>query len=907
MPNLLNYTEYCEELPEITSTKYIDKKHFHAEGLFSEQIFGPIRNFTCQCGTYYGISGSGGTCATCGVDVVNSNVRRKRYAKIILPIPVVNPLFYDLLCDLGGRQVKGAMDQLMKDENSIMYYDDESETYVVNKVNPEDIRDDSLVGTEAIRALIADVADELADEGDENWIIVRDCIDQLITNQIIVLPPDLRPASSKMSKGQLSSDKINRYYTQILTKKEVMRDSIVNISNDRNLYYNYYRQLQKDVNELYDYILEKMSKKEGLIRGNILGKRIDFSGRAVIAPDPTLNMDQCSLPYLMFLELFKLKLAKKLIRIERFKKINDALDFIDECVETENPILFSLCEEIATGQFCILNRQPSLHRLSMLGYRPKVSLDKVIKIHPLSCPPFNADFDGDQMAVYVPISRETKKEIEERLLVTRNLTNPSNGSLSTTPSQDIVLGIYALTHEIFPDLQYDVECKGVTIKADRALLNECFPDDYPIINKPINGKELKGYLSDVNVKYSNDVTAKVLDNIKFLGFKYSTLFGATLSLSDCYIDGAHDMQQSIYESEGIRHQLGMVSSEDTTNFLRENFNYAYMIESGARGSWDQARQIVLTRGFISNFRGQIIPEPIKNSFIDGLTPREFFNSTYGSRKGLLDVALNTGTSGYLSRKLIFTCANLLIGEDEDCGTDELLSVYIDDIKKAKMLIGKWFMCNGELEVFTDDHYEEYVGKTIEVRSVVYCKNPNVCKKCYGEFYKLIDTEFIGIIAAQSLGECNTQLILRTFHTSGVAIINESGEEETEEHDDMKQQDIVADLSTVSRLLHKFDKTTVPDELVAKLYKSYNASRTIHHVHFECVVSQLMWYGYKKWRLYERRDQVAPEWHSVQTVPSIESWLMGLAFSNPKKHIIKGILNSGLYHGIMDKILCGEQV
>jgi len=347
----------------------------------------------------------------------------------------------------------------------------------------------------------------------------------------------------------------------------------------------------------------------------------------------------------------------------------------------------------------------------------------------------------------------------------------------------------------------------------------------------------------------------------------------------------------------------MVSKEETTQYLRDNFKYAYMIESGARGSWDQVRQIVLTRGFISNFRGEIIERPIKHSFINGLTPREFFDSTNGSRKGLLDVALNTGTSGYLSRKLIFTCANLQIDKDiEDCGTTNYLQVYVDDEKKSRMLIGKWFKENGTLIKMTEYNYLGYVGKIVEVRSPIYCKNPKLCTKCYGELYEMLDTEFVGVIAAQSLGECNTQLVLRTFHTSGVAVLDKEDEGE-----DMKQHDIVADLSTVSKLLHKFPKGTKPEELVAKLYTCYNLSRTIHHVHFECVVSQLMWYKDTKWRLVDSRDNVVPKYLSVQTVPSNESWLMGLAFSNPKKHIIKGIMNSGLYHGVMDKILCGEEI
>lgn len=913
MPFLLDYNNFCEDLSMITTTKIIDKKKFHPNGLFSEQIFGPLKNYTCQCGTYYGVSGAGGTCNICGVDVVNSDERRRRFAKIVLPLNVVNPIFFDLLVDLGGTQISDALKQLMHKEKVIGYWDDELSEIVVTE-SSESVPDgvETYYGTEAVYELIKKFSGYIIEqEGGDNWKIITDNIEQLIINQILVLPPDLRPASSRVSKNDQVVDKINRYYMQILTKKEAMEESTVDIHRDKSLLFNYFNQLQKDVNELYKHILEKLSKKEGLIRGNILGKRIDFSGRAVIVPDPTLKMDECSLPYIMFLELFKLKISKVLIQIGKFQLFNDAIDFIDQCIELNSSILLKICEDMAKNEVCLLNRQPSLHRLSMLGYKIKVSLDSVIKIHPLSCQPFNADFDGDQMAVYIPITEETKQEVMDKLLVTKNLSNPSNQSLSTFPSQDIILGIYTLTNHLFPDLQdEEILSDGTKTTKDIAMFNECLPEDYPFIDEPIDSGKLKFILNDITKRYTSEITSEVLDNIKFLGFKYSTLFGSTLSLDDCHIEEAYDMKKVLYSSDNIRQQLERVSSSGTTQFLKDKFAYSYMVESGARGSWDQIRQIVLTRGFISDFDGHIISEPIVSSFISGLTQKEFFNSTYGSRKGLLDVALNTGTSGYLSRKLIFTCANLQIDSDlGDCGTEDLLDIYVDDLKKASMLIGKWMKVDsGEksfnLQLIEDQNYEDLVGKEIKVRSPIFCKSPKICHKCYGELYKTLDTRFIGIIAAQSLGECNTQLILRTFHTSGVAVIKDGDEHEKIE--EMKQQDIVADLSTVSRLLHQFKGANIV-KLVSELFTCYNTSKPIFHVHFECVVSQLMWLGNQKWRLLEDRQNKAPEFHSVQSVPSYESWLMGLAFSNPKKHIIKGLLHPGLYKGVMDKILCGEKM
>ncbi len=903
MPSLLDYNSFCEELKEVTSVKALDKKKFHANGLFSEQIFGPVKNYTCQCGTYYGISKSGGTCSDCGVDILNSDIRRKRFAKIVLPIPVINPIFFDLINHIGGNILKEPVNELMKNDKSGLYIKDDE--YIVAK-DISEISDEfeKYEGLDAIQKIVHDISEGFALNGDVKWKILYEKVEHLFINQIIVLPPELRP--TKVIEDRIEYDEINKYYQQILTKKFIMEETIVNVKNNKTLFYNYYRQLQKDVFELYEVIIKKLSKKEGLIRGNILGKRIDFSGRAIIAPDPTLNIDQCSLPYIMFLELFKLQVAKKLILVGKFRLLNEAIDFVDDCIDQKQTILFRICEDLAKEQVCILNRQPSLHRLSMVAFYTKVTLDDVIKIHPLVCPGFNADFDGDQMAVYVPITEESKQEIIDKILVTQNLSNPSDNSLATTPSQDIILGIYTLTNGSFKNLiDNKVIYKNVEIPEAFKLVNECFPEDFPLQLNPIGKRELINILNLIKDSYPHQITAEVLDNIKRLGFKYSTLFGATMSLDEFELKDSANIKNEIYKSDNIKDQLIKLSSNDTEVVLKNNFNYSYMIESGARGSWDQARQIILTRGFISNFNGQIIPEPIKSSLIDGLTEKEFFNSTYGCRKGLLDVALNTGASGYLSRKLIFACANLQISKDVvDCGTNDMLDIYVKDEKMAKMLIGRWYNDNGngqdELYNITYNDYKNVIGKNIWLRSPIFCKDNDLCHTCYGKLYESINTRFVGVVAAQSLGECNTQLVLRTFHTSGVAKIKDSNSE-------MTQMDIVSDLSMASKLLHSVESNKNYADLVVELFNVYNSNRKIHLIHFECIVSQLMWVEYKKWRLLSNRDELNIQYYSIQKVPSMESWLLGLAFSNPKRHILNGILERGKYKGIMDKILCGEKI
>ena len=902
MPKVLDYETFCENLPEVTSLKSFGKRFFHPEGLFSEQIFGPVKNYTCQCGKYHGVSKAGGTCDACGVDIVNSDERRKRFAKIKIPIKIVNPLFYDLVADIAGKNFKKAIDDLMKNDKSILYM---TESEFVVTVNEETIPPNAQKWerTDAIYELVKCAAEDSVADGIVEWEIILNNIHNLLTDQIIVLPPDLRPASKNSAENKELSDRISRIYQRILTKKDVMNQTIIDVIQKKDMYYTYFRQLQREVNELYTVILGKMAKKTGLIRGNILGKRIDFSGRAVIAPDPTLHLDECKLPYLMVLEMFKLPIAKRILELGKFKLLNKAIDFVDECIDKNNLILYRVCEDVTKDEYCILNRQPSLHKLSMLSFKIKLTKDHVIKIHPLVCPPFNADFDGDQMAVYIPITNETKEEMINKISIKNNLNSPANESLTTTPSQDVILGIYYLTSPKFNNTKETVKFKNEEISLGEEEFNKQLPDDYPIVRGVIAKGRLISILNDIKNKYPSEQVLEILDKIKLIGFKYATLFGCTMSLDDFSLEKAQEIKGKIYAKKELRDQLVAFSDQTLVDQLRDEFKYSYMIESGARGSWDQVKQLILSRGFISNFDGEILPTPIKNSLVEGLTPEEFFLSTYGCRKGLLDVALNTGTSGYLSRKLIFTCANLQLDLDtDDCGTTDFLQVHVKSERKAKMLINRYYRVNDKLEKITHENYKQIVGKLIDLRSPILCKNPKVCKTCYGDLYKsLNNSRFIGIIAAQTLGERGTQLVLRTFHTSGSAIIK--GEQDQEDPT-MKQKDIIGDLASVSQLLHKFRGKTYTN-IVEELFDVYD--KDIYHVHFECVVTQLMWSGSKKWRLLQNRDQVSPEYYSIQSVPNQESWILAMAFSNPKRSILQGILYEGRYSGVMDKILKGEKL
>lgn len=906
MPKLLDISSFCEELKEITSSKIIDKRKFHAEGLFSEQIFGPIKNYTCQCGIYHGISRSGGTCKVCGVDIVNSDIRRKRFAKIVLPVPIVNPIMYDLVIDIAGNTLKSYLNKLMKNEKIVLYTKDEYYFVTEEDKVPEGVQ--TWEKLDAIYELVSNMANAfVTDDPNSKWNVVKDNLDKLFIQNILVLPPDLRPAAKGIERNNQVVDKINRFYMQILTKKESMKETIIDITRDKTVFYSYFKQLQKDATELYEYIIEKLSKKEGLIRGNILGKRIDFSGRAVIIPDPSLKIDECSLPYIGFLELFKLQIAKKLIEFSKFKLLNQAIDYIDECITFSNFSLYNICEELSKNELCILNRQPTLHRLSMVAFKIKISKDNVIKLHPLVCSGFNADFDGDQMAVYIPISQKSKQELLDKVIITKNFTNAANTELSTLPSQDIILGIYTLSTNQFPKLQNLVDYKGEKVTESIKILNECFPEDYPLISYPVDKKGLLKILNDIKEKYPEDIIGETLDKIKIVGFKYSTIFGPSLSLKSFDVKDAGKIRDKIFKDGNILDQIRKLTSKETIDYLKENFNYSYLIESGARGSWEQATQIVFSRGYVSDFNGHIKETPIKHSLLEGLTQKEFFNSTYGCRKGLLDVALNTGTSGYLSRKLLFTGSNLELSKDlDDCGTKDYLDVYVNDDKKSRMLLGRYFIDeNNELVNITKENRESLIGKTIKLRSPILCTSQQICHKCYGDLWKNIHSTFIGFIAAQSLGETNTQLILRTFHNSGVAKLG-AGEDVVES----KQEDIAGDLTLASRLFHQ-TKGKSYKELVDESYEIYNRSRDIHHIHFECIVAQMMWgneEGYETlWRLIKDRNKIVPIYYSIQTVPEKSSWILGLGFSNPKRQIIKGTQKSGKYKGVFDKIICGESL
>ncbi len=909
--NFFDIDKFCEKLPEVTSNKLFDRKGFHKDGLFSQQIFGSSRNYSCACGVYYGKSRSGTKCVKCGVVVTHSNERRKKFAKIVLPVQVMNPVMYYIISKLGKANLKEIMDNMLLTDNMNSYhYNKKLKRYIPLGPNEELPEGSKLYkGLTGVTDIIKKYASKETSQG---WKYIGKHIDKMFINNVMVIPPSFRPTSK--NKDVQKRDKLNDFLISILNYSVIKKDELLQNSENEHIKEELTRNIQKHVFQYYEYILEKMSRKSGMIRESILGKRNDFSGRAVIAPDPTLNLDECSMPYLMLLELYKLEIANVLHDKGIKKTYNRAISLIDDCINTHNYALFNIVEEECNGKYIILNRQPTLHRMGVLAFKTKVNKDFVIKIHPMNCEPFNADFDGDQMATYRAMYPDAQKECEEKLSVIPNLISPSTGDLITGINQDIVLGLYLLTREGNTPAK---EMYGVKTTEGRIKFLNCLPDSTKeeikvvfqnkdtreaaekIFNKSITKKDLKHILNDLARTVEPQELAKTLDKIKRLGFETTTMYGSTISLKGMNVSGAQKIANDIFDDVNlsIGEKVNKLKSDIVTNAVKANFGYSNFIESGSRGSWDQARQIILTRGYVSNYEGTIIDKPVKNNYVQGLTREEFFTSAYGTRKGLLDIALNTGVSGYLTRKAVYGTSNLELDESlDDCGTEDTYTIYVSSLKMAKSLVGRYYVKDGLTKEISYVEYQNIVGDTLNLRSPIYCNSLNICKKCYGRTAEILHSKYVGILASQALGEVGTQLVMRTFHTSGVA--QTSGDE---------QEDIINDLTAVKNLLHCNNKMPF-DKLILELYKVYSQHRNILMIHFECIVSQMMRSGNYRWRLLEDRHDVEPEMSSILSIPQKESWILALAFHKPKDSLIDGILNdSGENYGILGRIMTNQNI
>ncbi|MDU7385284.1 MAG: DNA-directed RNA polymerase subunit beta' [Finegoldia magna] len=877
------------------------------EGLFCEKIFGPTKDYECNCGKYKRIRYKGIVCEKCGVEVTKSKVRRERMGHIELATPVSHIWYFKgipsrmgLLLDMSPRALEkvlyfasfvvidpGKTDLYEKQLLTEQEYEEYCDKY------EEDVDFRAKMGAEAIKELLQkiDLQEEYKNltenfegatgqkkvrilrrlEVVEAFIESKNDPSWMIMDVIPVIPPDIRPMV-QLEGGRFATSDLNDLYRRVINRNNRLK-RLLDIGSPEIIVRNEKRMLQEAVDALIDNgrrgkpvtgpgnrplksLSDMLKGKSGRFRQNLLGKRVDYSGRSVIVIGPNLKFYQCGLPKKMALELFKPFVIRELVKREISHNVKNA----KKLVERENDRVWDVLEDIIVDHPVLLNRAPTLHRLGIQAFEPILVEGKAIKLHPLVCTAYNADFDGDQMAVHLPLSPEAQAEARLLMLSTNNILAPKDGKPITTPSQDMVLGSFYMTTRkegqkgeglIFKDidemmlayamhyvtLQTIVKVKRDSVNNDgtskivestvgRFIFNEGIPQDLGMVNREedpyslevdlqVDKKMLSKIIDLTFRKYGNIRTAELLDYIKSMGYKYSTIGALTISMGDITIPDSKkviieqaeqriDMVQDIYLQGDITNEerykkvieIWEQCIKDVTKALMTNLpadnNLNIMAVSGARGSENQIRQLGGMRGLMSDTAGNTIEIPITSNFREGLSVQEFFISTHGSRKGLSDTALRTADSGYLTRRLVDVSQDVIITED-DCGTDEYIVAkeikdgnrQVEDLKSR--IIGRYAfedildLDTGEIIVHKNDMINEVIAERIEskgikevkVRSVLGCKMKHgVCAKCYGRNLatgKPVNIgEAVGIIAAQSIGEPGTQLTMRTFHSGGIA-------------------------------------------------------------------------------------------------------------------------------------------
>lgn len=874
------------------------------EGLFCEKIFGPTKDWECNCGKYKRIRYKGIVCEKCGVEVTKSKVRRERMGHIELACPVSHiwhfrgiPSRMALLLDMSPKSLDKVLyfsAYLVTDPKNtpLKYKQVLSESEYNEAMEEYNGEFEAGMGAEYVRKILKEV--DLEKESKELKAELKESTGQkkvrigrrlevveafrnsgnkpewMIMDAIPVIPPDLRPMV-QLEGGRFATSDLNDLYRRVINRNNRLK-RLLDIGAPEIIVKNEKRMLQEAVDSLIDNgrrgksvtgpgnrslksLSDMLKGKTGRFRQNLLGKRVDYSGRSVIVVGPDLKFYQCGLPKKMALELFKPFIMNELVKEKLAQNIKSA----KKMVERVNPKVWDVLEKVIKDHPVLLNRAPTLHRLGIQAFEPVLVEGKAIKLHPLVCTAYNADFDGDQMAVHLPLSVEAQTEARLLMMSTNNILAPKDGKPITTPTQDMVLGSYYLTSEskgekgegkIFMDydemmkaylnkdislhanvkvrvkLSDDDRGKLVESTVGRFIFNRKIPQDLGYVNRnkdpyaleidSVVDKKALGVIVDKCFRrHGNIRTAKLLDDIKSMGFKYSTIGALTISMGDINVPDEKfeilkeaDKQVEKYEkllkrglvSEVERYEFVIniwnKATEDVTEILMKKLdpqnNIAIMANSGARGSKNQIRQLAGMRGLMSSATGRTIEIPIKANFREGLSVQEFFISTHGSRKGLSDTALRTADSGYLTRRLVDVAQDVIVRE-EDCGTDKY--IIGKDFKEGKEVIEDMYSRvvgryafedvlnpdTGEImvkknEMITEDIAELIISKGIKelkIRSVLGCKAKHgVCAKCYGRNLatgKSVNIgESVGIIAAQSIGEPGTQLTMRTFHSGGIA-------------------------------------------------------------------------------------------------------------------------------------------
>ncbi|APC97063.1 DNA-directed RNA polymerase subunit beta' [Francisella frigiditurris] len=903
---------------EVKKPETINYRTFKPErdGLFCAKIFGPVKDYECLCGKYKRLKHRGVVCERCGVEVEQAKVRRERMGHIDLVCPVVHIWYLKSLPSRIGL----FLDMPLKNVEKVLYF----ESYIVTDPGMTPLERKQLLtdeeyaealenygyefeasmGAEAIYALLSETdmdseIEALQAEYEESKSTARrekavkrlrlmetfqasgNKPEWMVMTVLPVLPPDLRPLVP-IEGGRFATSDLNDLYRRVINRNNRLK-KLLDLNAPDIIVRNEKRMLQESVDALLDNgrrgravtgsnkrplksLADMIKGKQGRFRQNLLGKRVDYSGRSVITVGPSLKLHQCGLPKKMALELFKPFVYSKL----RLGGYATTIKQAKRMVELEESVVWDILETVIREHPVLLNRAPTLHRLGIQAFEPKLIEGKAIQLHPLVCAAFNADFDGDQMAVHVPLTVESQLESRVLMMSTNNILSPASGQPVITPTQDIVLGLYYITREkegskgegklfssyedvsraynsgtvdIHAKIKFRVnrqvfDTKGNTYSekgivdttVGRALLINILPDglSFSLINRVLVKKEIGNIINQSFRILGGKATVLLADHLMYAGFKYSTISGVSVGVDDMVIPT--DKEEKIEKAEKeVKHiteqyQSSLVTENERYNNIVhiwsktsdevgasmmeaiskekalvdgkekeiESFNSVYMMaKSGARGSYDQMRQLAGMRGLMSKPDGTTIETAITANFREGLSVLQYFTSTHGARKGLADTALKTANAGYLTRRLVDVAQDLVIIE-EDCGTDDglMFSAIVEDgevkVPLAERALGRVLAAdvyNNKNEVLLeagtllDENLVELLDENgidmIKLRSPITCNTRRgLCAKCYGRDLarerQVNVGESVGVIAAQSIGEPGTQLTMRTFHTGGAA-------------------------------------------------------------------------------------------------------------------------------------------
>ncbi len=894
------------------------------DGLFCERIFGPVKDFECHCGKYKRIRYRGIVCDRCGVEVTEKKVRRERMGHIMLEVPVAHIWYFRSLPNKIGYLLgipSKKLDSIIYYERYVVInpgvlagevsfkdtFTEEEYTEIADRVDSEypdnyrleDTDPNKFVcktGAEAIYELLTrvdldDLSYELRDKANSDTSMQRknEALKRLqvvesfraskginrpewmIMKVIPVIPPDLRPLVP-LDGGRFATSDLNDLYRRVIIRNNRLK-RMIEIKAPEVILRNEKRMLQEAVDSLFDNsrkssavrsdnnrplksLSDSLKGKQGRFRQNLLGKRVDYSARSVIVVGPELRMHECGLPKDMAAELYKPFVIRKLIERGIVKTVKSAKKIVDR----RDPVIWDILEFVMKGHPVLLNRAPTLHRLGIQAFQPKMIEGKAIQLHPLACTAFNADFDGDQMAVHLPLGNEAILEAQMLMLASHNILNPANGAPITVPSQDMVLGLYYITKlrpgakgaglvfygneeatiaynegkvdihapiKVYVDDLVDGQPVHHMIETSvgRLMVNERVPEEVGFVNEILGKKALREIIGKVIKACGVARTAHFLDDIKNLGYYMAFKGGLSFNLGDVLIPEEKEalIKEGDVEVEQImqNYSMGFITNNERYNQIidtwthinsrlsdilmkhlasdNDGFNSVYMMmDSGARGSKEQIRQLSGMRGLMAKPQksgaegGQIIENPILSNFKEGLSVLEYFISTHGARKGLADTALKTADAGYLTRRLVDVSHDVIVTE-EDCGT--LRGLVCTELKENEEVIATLYErilgrvsvhdiihpTTGELIVHAGEEIREAAAKIIEdspieqveIRSVLTCESKKgVCAKCYGRNLatnQMVQIgEVVGVIAAQSIGEPGTQLTLRTFHVGGIA-------------------------------------------------------------------------------------------------------------------------------------------